>query len=149
MFNIILEGKSKATKCFAFPCSLHPWAGFGTTIASVCFGRNKSYPLNTWCKRTFATKYTGLFVHHPFIHTLLFGLFWLWKHKTCHSSSLGRRSRTVTLDCEDEKICYLKLQKSKTISCFHKVSSSITITARDKFHSIPSSKSAVQLSVPV
>lgn len=130
-YCLILFLKSRATGCFAFSCSLCSWSGFGATIVFVCHGRNKSYPPNTWCKRTSATENTGLFFHHPFPRC--FGLFWLWKHKTCHSWTLGWRNRIIILNCEDKKISYLKLQKSKSISCFHKVSSSISITARDKF----------------
>jgi len=52
MFNIMPEGKRKATGCFAFPCSHCPSAISGTTIASVCGSKNKSYPSNICCKRT-------------------------------------------------------------------------------------------------
>lgn len=138
MINNVPEGKSKATGCFAFPCSLCPWAVSGTAIVSVCGGKNKYYPPNTWCKRTPpATENTGLFFYHPFIQTFLVGIFWLWKCKTCHSSTLKRRNKTIILDCEDEKISYLKLQKSESISCFHVVSTSVIITARDQFLSGP------------
>lgn len=143
------EGKNKAIECFTFPCSLLLSSSDAITVSQLG-DKNKSCPLNTWCKITPASENAGLCFYHPLKQTFFVDLFWLWKHKTCHSYTLKREEIKLTLEGEDEKVFYPK-QKSDSVTFFFLFFSTWSallslLIARDQFLSAQR-KDTVQLCV--